>query len=70
MDQVKQGSKTLLDFFEASFAKKCKPNKGLDSLTLGSSTNDLSYATLSSEIGKLHYLHSDEKLLDNCSISK
>ena len=35
MDQVKQGSKTLLDLFQASSAEKCRPNKGLDSPTPG-----------------------------------
>ena len=30
------------------------------------SMNDRSYATTSSEIGKLHFLCSDEKLTDNC----
>ena len=35
-----------------SFAKRCKPNKGLDSLAPGPSTNDPSYATSSSEIGE------------------
>ena len=55
MDQVKQGSKTLLDLFQASSTKKCRPNKGLDSPTPGPRTNDQSYATLSSKIGKSHY---------------
>ena len=49
MDQVKQGSKTILDLFQAYSAKKCRPNKGLDSLTPWSSTNDPSHATSSSE---------------------
>ena len=35
MDQVKQGSKTLLDLFQASSAEKCRPNKGLDPPTPG-----------------------------------
>ena len=49
MDQVKEGSKTIiLDLFQVSSAKKCKPNKGLDSPTPGPSTNDPNYATLSS----------------------
>ena len=55
MDQVKKGSKTLLDFFQASWAKKCKSNKGLDFSMLAQSTNDPSYATSSSEIGESHY---------------
>ena len=38
-------------FFQASSAKRCKPNKGLDSPAHGPSTNDPSYATSSSEIG-------------------
>ena len=74
MHQVKKGSKTLLDFFffQASLAKKCKSNKALDSPTPGPSLNDLSYATLSSEIGELHYDYScsDEKSSDNCPVSK
>ena len=59
MDQVKKGSKTLLDFFQASLAKKYKSNKGLDSPTSGPSTNDPSYATSSSKIDESHYFHSD-----------
>ena len=35
MDQIKQGSKTLFDLFQASLAEKCRPNKGLDSPTPG-----------------------------------
>ena len=35
MDQVKKGSRTLLDLFQAFSAKKCRPNKGLDSPTPG-----------------------------------
>ena len=61
MDQVKKGSKTLLDFFQASLTKKCKSNEKLDSPTLVPITNNLSYATLSSKIGESHYLFSDEK---------
>ena len=38
MDQVKEGSKTIiLALFQASSAKKCRPNKGLDSPTPGPS---------------------------------
>ena len=59
MDQVKKGSKTLLDLCQASSAKKCRPNKGLNSVT--PSTNDPSHTTSSSEIGESHYLRSDEK---------
>ena len=70
MDHVKQGFKTLLDFFQASSAEKCMANKGLDSPTPVQSTNDLSYATSSYEIGKSHYLRSDEKSSDNYPISK
>ena len=71
MDQVKEGSKIIiLDLFQASSAKKCKPNKGLDSPMPGPSINDPNYATLSSEIGESHYLCSDEKSLDNCPVSK
>ena len=68
MDQVKMGSKTLLDFFQASLAKKCKSNNALDSPTPRLSTNNPSYATLSSEIGEMHYDYfcSDEKSSDNC----
>ena len=34
MHRVKEGSKTIiLDLFQASSAKKCRPNKGLDSPT-------------------------------------
>ena len=33
MDQVKKGSKTLLDLFQVFSAKKCRPNKGLHSPT-------------------------------------
>ena len=62
MDQVKEGSKTIiLDLFQASSTKTCRPKKGLDSPTPGSSTNDPNYATSSSEIGESHYLCSDEK---------
>ena len=62
MDRVKEGSKTIiLGLFQASSAKKCRPNKGLDSPTPGPSTNDPNYAISSSEIGKSHYLCSDEK---------
>ena len=61
MDQVKQGSKTLLDLFQASLAKKCWPNKGLYTRMPGPSTNDPSYATSSSEIDASHYLCIDEK---------
>ena len=72
MDQVKKGSKTLLDFFSPSVfsLKKCKSNKGLDSPTLQPSHNESSYATASSEIGKSHYLHSDKNLSDNYLASK
>ena len=34
------------------FAKRCKPNKGLDSPAPGPSTNDPIYATSSPEIGE------------------
>ena len=47
-------------FVMMSFAKRCKPNKGLDYPAPGPSTNDPSYATSSSKIGEYHYLHSDE----------
>ena len=61
MNQVKQGSKTIiLDLFQALSAKKCRPNKGLDSPMPRPSTNDPNYATSSSEIGELHYLCGDE----------
>ena len=71
MNQVKEGSKTIiLDLFQASSAKKCRPNKGLDSPTPGPRTNDPNYATLPSEICELHYLCSDEKSSDNCPVSK
>ena len=46
MDQVKEGSKTMI------LDLKCRPNKGSDSPTPGPSTNDTNYATSSSEIGK------------------
>ena len=39
-------------FVITSFAKTCKPSKELDSPAPGPSTNDPSYATSSSEIGK------------------
>ena len=67
MDQVKQDSylKTLLDLFQASSAKKYRPNKGLDSSMPGPS-----YAASYSEIGKSHYLCTDKKSMDNCPISK
>ena len=39
MDQVKNGSKTLLDFFQASSTEICKSNKELDSPTPAPSTN-------------------------------
>ena len=61
MDQVKQGSKTLLNLFQKSLAKNVWPNKGLDSPTLGPSTNDPSYATSSSEMDASHYLRIEEK---------
>ena len=72
MDQVKKGSRTLLHFFfyQAYLVKKCKSNKGLDSPTIWSITNDPNYATLSSEIRESHYMCIDEKLLDNCPASK
>ena len=71
MDQVKEGWKTIIfGLFQASSAKKCRPNKELDSPTPVPSTNDLNYATSSSEIGELHYLCSDEKLSDSCPVSK
>ena len=54
MNQVKEGSKTIiLGLFQASLAKKCTPNKGLDFPTPGPSTNDPNYVTLSSEIGEV-----------------
>ena len=43
---------SILDFFQASSDKRCKPNKGLDSPAPRPSTNDPSYATLSSEISE------------------
>ena len=52
MDHMKQAFKTLLDFFQASSAEKCEPNKGLNSPKPGQSKNDPSYATSSSEISK------------------
>ena len=71
MDQVKKGSKTLLDFFfQVCSAKICKSNKGLVSPTPGSVTNDPSWATSSFKTGKSHYLHSDEKSSENCPPSK
>ena len=70
MDQVNQGSKTILDLFQASLAKKCRPNKGLDSPTPGSSTNDMNYATSSSKIDESHYLCRDKKSLDKYPVSK
>ena len=71
MDQVKRDSKTIiLDLFQASSAKKCRPNKGLDSPTPRPSTNDPNYATSSSKIGESHYLCSDEKLSDNCPVGQ
>ena len=70
MDQVKQGSETSLDNLQASSAKKCKSNKGLDSLTPRPSENDMSYATSFSEIGESYYLRSDEKSSDNCPLLK
>ena len=70
MDHVKNAFKTLLDFFQASSAEKCKPNKGLNTPTQEQSTNDLSYATYSSENSKSLYLRSDKKSLDNCPVSK
>ena len=71
MDQVKEGCKTtILDLFQASSAKKCRPNKGLDSPTPGPNTNAPNYATSSSEIGESHYLCNDKKSSDNCPISK
>ena len=71
MDQVKEGSKTIIFYlFQASSAKKCGPNKELDPPTPGPSLNDPNYATSSSEIGESHYLCSDEKLSDNCPVSK
>ena len=71
MDQVKEGSKTIiLDLFQASSAKRCRSDKGLDSPTSGPSTNDPNYATSSSKIGEKHCLYSDEKSLDNCPVSK
>ena len=71
MDQVKKGSKTLLelDFFLVYSTEICKSNKELDSPTPGPSTNSLSYATSFSEIAESHYLCSDEKSLD-CPASK
>ena len=71
MDQDKQGSKTIiLDLFQSSSSKKCRPNKGLDSPTPGTSTNDPNYATLSSKIGESHHLCSHEKSSDNCPVPK
>ena len=61
MDQVKKGSKTLLDFFQASLAKKYKSDKGLDYFTPAPSTDDLKYATSSSKVGERYYFRSDEK---------
>ena len=70
MDQVKQGSKTLLDLFQVSSAKNCRPNKGLDSPTPMPSTNDLSYATSSSKKRRIALFRSDEKSSDICPLSK
>ena len=70
MDHVKPAFKTLFDFFQVSSAEKCKPNKGLNSPMPEQSTNDQSYATLSSEISESLYLRSDEKSSDNCPVSK
>ena len=51
MDQVKEGSKTIIvELFQVSLAKKCRPNKGLGSPMPRPSTNDPNYATSSSEI--------------------
>ena len=70
MNQVKQGSRTImLDLFQASSAKKCRPNKGLDSPMPWPSTNDSNYATSSSEIGESHYLCSDEIVGQWCPVS-
>ena len=69
MDQVKKGSKTLLDFFQAYSTEMCKSNKELDSPTLGPSKYNPSYATSFSEICESHYLCSDEKSSD-CPVSK
>ena len=70
MDQVKQGSKTLLDLFQASSTKKCRPNKGLDSPTPGLSTNDPRYATYILKKRQIALFHSDKKSSDNCPLSK
>ena len=71
MDEFKKGSKTLLDFFFKAYSvKKCKSNKGLDSPTIGPSTNNPSCATSSSEISESYYLCSDEKFSDSCPASK
>ena len=67
MDQVKKCSKTLFDFFQASSAEEYKSNKGLDFSTPAPRTNDPSYATSSSEIGELHYLHNDENIVKQLS---
>ena len=61
MDQVKQGSKTLLDLFQVSSAQKSRLNKELDSPTPGPSTNDPRYATLSSKKWRIALFCSNEK---------
>ena len=50
IDRAKKGSKTLLGLCvcQANSVKNYKSNKGLDSSTLGPSTNDPNYATSSS----------------------
>ena len=53
MDQVKKGSKALVDFvFKRSWLKN------------GNQISNPSYATSSSKVGELHYLRSDEKSSD------
>ena len=60
MDQVKQASKTLLDFFQVSSAKKHLSNKGLDFPMPRPSTNDPRYDTSSSKICESHYLYTSK----------
>ena len=68
MMEVKQGSKTLLDLFQASSAKKCRhKKKRLDSPTPMPSTIDPSYATSSSKIAESHYLCNDKKIVGQLS---
>ena len=70
MDQVKKGSKTLLDFFQASLAKKYKSDKGLDYFTPAPSTDDLKYATSYSKVGERIISAVTKNRRDNCPASK